>query len=57
VGLATGELMVGNCGSTQRLDYTAIGDTVNLASRLEGANKFFGTFVLASEDTWRLRAK
>lgn len=53
VGLATGEVMVGNCGSSDRMDYTAIGDTVNLASRLEGANKFFHTGVLAAEATWR----
>ncbi len=39
VGLATDEAMVGNCGSTGRLDYTAIGDCVNLSSRLESANK------------------
>ena len=54
IGLATGEVMVGNCGSTQRMDYTAIGDTVNLSSRLEGASKFFGTHILAAEETWRM---
>jgi adenylate cyclase len=47
IGLAGDVAMVGNCGSTNRMDYTAIGECVNLAARLEAANKFFGTGILA----------
>lgn len=49
VGLNTGFAVVGNMGSTHRFDYTIVGDTVNLAARLEGLNKQFGTYILCSE--------
>lgn len=48
VGVATGQAIVGPCGSSQKYDYTCIGDSVNVAARLESANKFYGTRVLVS---------
>jgi adenylate cyclase len=51
VGLNTGSCIVGNVGSINRINYTAIGDSVNVAARLEAANKELGTSILASEST------
>lgn len=54
IGLNSGNAVVGNMGSLQRMDYTMMGDTVNLAARLEGANKFYKTYTMISEYTYEL---
>jgi adenylate cyclase len=51
LGLNSGPMAVGNMGSTRKFNYTVLGDSVNLASRLEGANKFYGTQILMAETT------
>ena len=51
-GIHVGEAVVGNLGSTERMNYTALGNTVNLAARLEGLNKQFGTTILVSEGVY-----
>lgn len=53
IGLNTGEMIVGNLGSSRKKNYTVMGDAVNLGSRLEGANKEFGTGILLGETTAR----
>ncbi|MBN2650944.1 MAG: adenylate/guanylate cyclase domain-containing protein [Spirochaetales bacterium] len=52
IGINTGDMVVGNMGTMKKMDYTIMGNAVNLAARLEGVNKQYGTWLLISEDTY-----
>jgi adenylate cyclase len=52
IGINTGDMVVGNMGSASRMDYTLMGDNVNLGARLEGTNKIYGTHIIISEFTY-----
>ncbi len=52
IGIHSGETLVGNMGSNERMNYTVVGDSVNLTSRLEGANNVYGTQIIVSHDTY-----
>ncbi|MEE3313266.1 MAG: CHASE2 domain-containing protein [Treponema sp.] len=53
VGINTGDMVVGNMGTTRKLNYTVMGNNVNLASRLEGTNKAYQSWIMCSESTWK----
>ena len=54
IGLNTGSMVVGNMGTSNKMNYTMMGDNVNLAARLEGVNKVYHSWILASETTWHM---
>ncbi|HAM78329.1 MAG TPA: hypothetical protein DCP61_04005 [Treponema sp.] len=53
VGINTGDMVVGNMGTQKKLNYTVMGNNVNLASRLEGTNKAYDSWIMCSESTWQ----
>jgi len=53
IGINTGDMVVGNMGTQQKMDYTMMGNAVNLAARLEGVNKQYGTWLMISDSTYR----
>jgi adenylate cyclase len=53
IGLNTGDMVVGNMGTERKMDYTIMGNAVNLAARLEGVNKQYGSWILMSDDTYK----
>ena len=53
VGLNTGDMVVGNMGTEKKINYTIMGNNVNLASRLEGTNKAYDSWIMCSESTWK----
>ncbi len=53
IGINTGDMVVGNMGTPKKMDYTIMGNAVNLAARLEGVNKQYGTGILVSEETYK----